>query len=280
MGAVVDLTQWRNLQAVPVPKQAGFIQMPNALEDALLRSPLTRRQERVYRAVLRKTLGYGKESDCIATSQLAEMTGLDEANVRRALSDLLDYGMLIRGRRTKYGHFLSPVMDETKWEYKQADLTRLHAQTGQNGTYKQAKSTPTKDNYKIQKEEPNGSLSSAKPKTRKKAEQVPCPHQSLIDLYHELLPTCTQVREWNEQRKKLMQSRWREKLADGKYADLESGLAYWTKFFRYVAKSDWLTGRCDPSPGRKQFVASLEWLIRPSNFAKVVEGNYHEENQQ
>jgi uncharacterized protein YdaU (DUF1376 family) len=38
-----------------------------------------------------------------------------------------------------------------------------------------------------------------------------CPHEKLIALYHELLPTCTQVVEWNDQRKAIARARWREK---------------------------------------------------------------------
>lgn len=106
-----------------------------------------------------------------------------------------------------------------------------------------------------------------------------CPHEKLIALYHEVLPTCTQVVEWNDGRKALMRARWREKsTAKGRhagYATLEAGLAYWRRYFGYVAESNFLTGRAEPRQGRAPFVASLEWLIRPKNFAKVIEGEYH-----
>ena len=94
------------------------------------------------------------------------------------------------------------------------------------------------------------------------------------------LPTCRQVREWNDSRKSFMRARWNEKLAAGKYTDLQTGLAYWKRLFAYINRSDFLTGRAEPASGRKQFVADLEWIIRPSNFAKIVEGKYHEEAQQ
>lgn len=96
----------------------------------------------------------------------------------------------------------------------------------------------------------------------------PCPHQQIIDAYHELLPTCTPVRVWNDQRKALLRQRWRE---DAKRQRIE----WWRKFFAYVADSEFLTGRGQTIPGREPFVADLEWLIRPQNFAKVVEGKYH-----
>lgn len=106
-----------------------------------------------------------------------------------------------------------------------------------------------------------------------------CPHEQLIALYHELLPNCPSVEEWNDTRRGLMRARWREKAKpNGKtqgYTTVEAGLAYWRVYFSYAAESRFLTGRSDGQQGRPPFVANLEWLIRPTNFAKVVEGNYH-----
>ncbi|NMF98407.1 hypothetical protein GPA27_13530 [Aromatoleum toluolicum] len=96
----------------------------------------------------------------------------------------------------------------------------------------------------------------------------PCPHQEIIAAYHELLPTCTPVKVWNEMRKTLLRTRWRE---DAKRQRME----WWRRFFAYVGQSEFLTGRGQCAPGRDPFVADLEWLVRPQNFAKVVEGKYH-----
>jgi hypothetical protein len=106
-----------------------------------------------------------------------------------------------------------------------------------------------------------------------------CPHERLIALYHELMLANPRVEEWNDTRRGLMRARWREKAAPrGRhpgYANVEDGIAFWRRFFAYCAESRFLTGQADPSPGRPPFVATLEWLIRPTNFAKVVEGNFH-----
>lgn len=96
----------------------------------------------------------------------------------------------------------------------------------------------------------------------------PCPHQEIISAYHELLPACTPVKVWNDRRAGLLRQRWRE---DVKRQRIE----WWRKFFTYVAESRFLTGRAETVPGRDPFVADLEWLISPTNFAKVIEGKYH-----
>lgn len=95
-----------------------------------------------------------------------------------------------------------------------------------------------------------------------------CPHQQIIALYHERLPMGTQVRVWSGTRAKHLQARWRE---DPKRQSLE----WWDRFFAYIAESEFLTGQTQPAPGRDPFVVSLDWLVSPQNFAKVVEGRYH-----
>jgi hypothetical protein len=97
-----------------------------------------------------------------------------------------------------------------------------------------------------------------------------CPHQEIIALYHQHLPMGTQVRVWNDTRAKHLQSRWRESVK-------RQNLEWWGKFFAFCAQSKFLTGQAQPARDRDPFVVSLDWLINPSNFAKVIEGKYHRE---
>lgn len=97
-----------------------------------------------------------------------------------------------------------------------------------------------------------------------------CPHQEIIGLYHELLPACREVVTWPEHRQKLLRTRWNED-------PTRQSLDWWRRFFAYVAKSKFLNGRGPCAPGRDPFVADLEWLVRPMNFVKVIEGKYHNE---
>jgi DNA-binding IclR family transcriptional regulator len=99
----------------------------------------------------------------------------------------------------------------------------------------------------------------------------PCPHQEIIDAYHEALPASPRIRDWTKTRAAHLQARWRE---DSKRQDVD----WWRRLFAYVAESDFLTGKVS-APGRKPFCASLEWLLKPENFAKVREGRYHDGSQ-
>lgn len=95
-----------------------------------------------------------------------------------------------------------------------------------------------------------------------------CPHDDIIELYHEVLPMGRRVKTWTDTRRAHLRARWRE---DGKRQNLD----YWRRFFTHVSASPFLTGRVS-GKDRKPFELSLDWLVMPENFAKVIEGKYHD----
>lgn len=101
-----------------------------------------------------------------------------------------------------------------------------------------------------------------------RAEAPACPHQAIVDLYHELLPANPRVKVWNEERQANLRARWRE---DPKRQSLD----YWRRFFEHVSASEFLTGRA-AGKDRRPFFADLGWLVLPSNFVKVIENKYHD----
>ena len=101
----------------------------------------------------------------------------------------------------------------------------------------------------------------------------PCPHERILAAYHEALPELPSVKVWDGTRKSHLQARWRERWKAGKYASQTDGVAYWVRLFRHVRTCDWLMGRVTGRDGRA-FKASLGWLVRPENFAKLIEGRY------
>lgn len=95
-----------------------------------------------------------------------------------------------------------------------------------------------------------------------------CPHQEIIDIYHEVLPMCPRVRQWTAARQAALRQRWRE-------SKERQSLDWWRKFFAYVAKSKFLTGQTEGRNGSPPFVAGIEWLTKQANMTKVIEGQYH-----
>ncbi len=116
------------------------------------------------------------------------------------------------------------------------------------------------------KKSPDGDSSTPAARVLNPSGPDTCPHKEIIALYDELLPTMRRVRDWTPTRQKLLRARWRAK-PEHRCID------WWRGFFTYVSESSFLLGQ---ETGREQtFEADLEWLIRPRNFVKVIEGRYH-----
>lgn len=105
-----------------------------------------------------------------------------------------------------------------------------------------------------------------------------CPQQQLIALYAKHLPMLTQPRVWDGQRAKDMRARWRQCAQPTDtfpgYRTLEEGLRFWDRFFAVVAQSRVLTEGI--TTGGRTWTPDLPWLMKAANFAKVIEGRYHE----
>lgn len=93
-----------------------------------------------------------------------------------------------------------------------------------------------------------------------------CPHEEIIRLWGEKLPEAIQPRTWTEQRAADLKRRWRE---DPKRQNLD----WWAGLFEHIGQSDFLMGRIEGKRGTS-FAVSLDWLIKPANFAKALDGHY------
>lgn len=106
-----------------------------------------------------------------------------------------------------------------------------------------------------------------------------CPHERIVELYHERLPMLPRVADWSSPRRQgLTRQRWREMAKPNGigrgYTTVEEGMDFWRQFFEHVGESAFLTGKVDRRDGSRPFVANLEWLLKPTNFMKVIEGHY------
>lgn len=90
------------------------------------------------------------------------------------------------------------------------------------------------------------------------------PFQKIADLFNSILPELPAVVLINKSRESAIRSRWNEHPA-------HQSLEFWEDLFNDVRKSDFLMGR---AISERAFRCSFDWIIKPSNFVKVVEGNY------
>lgn len=94
-----------------------------------------------------------------------------------------------------------------------------------------------------------------------------CPVEQIIELYRLHAPSLVQPRLVPDAVKAAISARWRQ---SPKHRSLE----FWERFFKRCEQSDFLAGRVAPSFGRRQFRAGLEWVVGATNFAKIINGNY------
>lgn len=90
------------------------------------------------------------------------------------------------------------------------------------------------------------------------------PAQRICELFNESFPELPAVKQLTDKRRTAIKRRWNEN------ADMQS-IDRWQAFFNWIRSSDFLMGRtATPWNG-----FCFDWLMAPSNFIKIREGNYH-----
>lgn len=102
----------------------------------------------------------------------------------------------------------------------------------------------------------------------RKRDPISLSKTDIVTAYHDNCPMLPRVLVWNDRRDRMLKARISENAG-------RRELSWWVEFFRFVATSKFLTGQTEPLEGRRPFFADLEWLLSPSNMAKVIEGKYH-----
>ena len=106
-----------------------------------------------------------------------------------------------------------------------------------------------------------------------------CPHLAMLALWAEVLPAMPQhdPEQWNGARANHLRTRWRETAVAQNWPDQAAGLLHFRRLFAYVGQSQFLTGKAPTRGDKRPFLIELEWLVKQANWAKVVEGKYHQE---
>lgn len=100
-----------------------------------------------------------------------------------------------------------------------------------------------------------------------KVSKPKCPTQAIVDLFNKTIPEFPRVVMLTKDRVTKINARWNE-------SDVHQDLDFWVEYFALVRSSKFLMGEVAASGGNA-FRCNFDWLIAPSNFVKVVEGNYN-----
>jgi len=99
---------------------------------------------------------------------------------------------------------------------------------------------------------------------KKNGKNILIPYKGIFDLYNDICPpVLPSVRKLNELHRSQIKKIW-------DYDKEMRDIKLWENYFKYVMKSDWLTGKT------KKWKASLRWITNYTNFLKIDEGEYHQ----
>ncbi|MBP5969930.1 replication protein [Pseudomonas iridis] len=262
---------------IPLRNTGGFTRMDNDLYEALIGADLSGRELRVALAIHRLTAGYNQDAVKVAALYIAKMmygeegADTERANVSRAINSLIRQRVLFRDGGSRDPITFLPA-NEWKIDQKSSVLKstqcvkNLHATVLEITHIKDINTITTTDVVVVDAErQPEQKPAKV---VRQKPAMEACPYQAIVDLYHSALPELPAVAILNSDRKAKLQARWRE-------SDVHRDLNFWAEYFFQVKTSPFLTGKVPGRNGAKAFRATFDWLIAPSNFVKVVEGNYN-----
>ena len=175
--------------------------------------------------------------------------GVSIQNIRTALVRFEKLGFLTN-ESTKQGRLITVI----NWDSYQGKDDESNKDANNRLTNDQQ----TPNNYPRREEGKNkeGTLTGTSAPSGAK-----CPHQAIIDAYHEILPELPRVKSWSETSKKNLRSRWREE-------PKRQSVEWWRRFFKRVRDCGFLMGR------KTEWRASLTWMVGPKNFEKIMNGQY------
>lgn len=111
----------------------------------------------------------------------------------------------------------------------------------------------------------------------KRTALIPCPYQSIADLYHQQLPDLPKARLMVAARQKLMRDRWGWVLSttkpDGtrRAETAEDALAWFAEFFARAAENDFIMGRTPRSVEHRNWRCDIDYLLSDRGLKQVIE---------
>lgn len=99
---------------------------------------------------------------------------------------------------------------------------------------------------------------------------IKIPYQEIVNLYHAEMPLHPRIEKLDPTRKSYIKRLWLD-VDDIGLPDFD----HWKSFFAFVKQSPFLTGQTQ-SHDRRPFIPNLEWLIKPKNYLKITERQYHD----
>jgi phage replication O-like protein O len=238
----------------------NYTKISNEILEELPKVKLNGTQYSICLVVWRFTFGFHRCEADLSASFIAEATGSNPRQIKRELQALIERNIIqsINSRQgvtstLKFNKDIStwkPVTRKTQVELvsNQSPVSKKTLVLVSNSSPELVSNqTPKKETKEIVKEKHIASTNTA-------------PYKEIENLYHIHCPNLPKIRSMNDARKRHLNARWQEYRKD---------ISVFEELFKKAGASDFLNGG-----GKKGFKADFEWLILPTNMAKVLEGRY------
>lgn len=236
-----------------------YISQINAFYDALEINPLPAPSIALWHALhaIANKTGWQQEFS-VSVSSLGLRAGLNEAAVKRARNKLKEAGFI--EWRSRAGNQSATYR-----------LTKLYSETSEFVVQNQGKNAPQIVPQTVPQCVPQvvpQSVPINRHRLRLDKEDTPQPpkgervnYQAVVELFNETCPSLPKVRDLTDQRRRAIKAR----IMEGNTAE------DFRAVFAKVQASSFLTGK---NGGWK---CGFDWILKPSNWQKIREGNYDNE---
>lgn len=138
---------------------------------------------------------------------------------------------------------------------------------------------PTSDEPPMTRQEPSDMSVAAQPRRQRKAvDSTPaCPLQSIVDLYHEVLPELPRVKFMTKDRERSIPKFWRWVLTSNKSdgsrraATTAEALEWFRGYFGRARDNDFLMGRTARGAGHEGWRCDFDFLLSERGMKQVIE---------
>ncbi|MCG8097262.1 MAG: helix-turn-helix domain-containing protein [Candidatus Thiodiazotropha endolucinida] len=200
---------------------------------------------------------------------IASMTGLSQRSVRTGLSELEEAKFLTITRSSGGASSLtnSYCLTNKKGVYSGSGVNLSTGVNCSSGVNYSSVTPKLQFQEPLNPTSPEQGIEQGKNKNGVKPSVSSCPHSDIIRIYHECLPELPRVVEsrWSgSERARNLAARWKE---DPRHQKIE----FWEMFFQTVRrKPHWM------GDNGKGWQSDLGWLVKRSNFDKVIEFGVNE----
>jgi len=163
--------------------------------------------------------------------------------------------------RQKVSGFLDMLENEHQIKHQKTTVTTLIYITNYDKYQDKRTSEPTTE----RQQNDNRKTHKKKLKNLKNLKDI-VPYDEIVEIYHEVLINLPGIRELTPKRKTYIKNIWE---SEGGESEARNNIGWWNKYFEFVKTCPHLMGE-----NNRGWTANLQWITKPENFIKIIEGNY------